>query len=83
MKRLQAIFAQHTRRFFQVNEYHAYSEFNKIEADLVPSTRHTQAAGEHKPIPEKNIRTLKDRTRSTIHSLTYRKMPLLMIDSIV
>ena len=44
---------------------------------------HTQAAGEHEPTSEQNIMTLKDRTRSTVHLVPYRKMPLFMIDSIV
>ena len=48
----------------------------------MPSTQHTQAAGEHKPTSEQNIRTLKDRTRSMVHLVPYRKMPMLIIDSI-
>ena len=48
-----------------------------IEEYLVPSTLHTQAAGEHEP-----TLNLKDRTDSTVHSVPYRKMPLMMIDSI-
>ena len=49
----------------------------------MPCTLHTQAAGEHKPTSEQNIRTLKDRTRSTVHSLPYRKIPMMIIDSIL
>ena len=82
-KRLQAIVFRHTKRGFQVNEYHADNEFKKIESDLVPSTLHTQAAGEHEPTLDQHIRTLKNRTSSTVHSVPYRKMPLLMIESIV
>ena len=47
------------------------------------STLHTQESGEHKPISEQNIRTLKDRNSSTVHLVPYRKMPLLIIDYIV
>ena len=47
------------------------------------STLHTQESGEHKPISEQNIRTLKDRNSSTVHLVPYRKMPLLMIYYIV
>ena len=82
LKRLQAIVAWHTNMGFQINEYHADNEFKKIEADLVTPKLQTQAAGEHKPKLEWNIRTLKDRTRSTVHSGTYRKMTLMMIESI-
>ena len=67
LKMLQAIVARHTKMSFQVNKYHADNEFRKIEADLVTSTLHTQAAGEHEPTLEQNIRTLKDRTRSMVH----------------
>ena len=54
----------------------------KIEAYLITSTLHTHAACEHDTTIEQNIRTLKDRTRSTVHSVPYRKMPLPMIDPI-
>ena len=83
LNRLQEIVDRHTKRGFHVNEYHADNEFKKIEAYLVSYKLHTQAADEHKPTLEQKTRTLKDRTRSTVHSLPYRKMPLLMIDSIV
>ena len=53
---------------FQVNEYHAENELAKIQAYLVPYTLYTHAAGEHKPISERNTRKLKDRNRSTVHS---------------
>ena len=49
----------------------------------MPSTLHTQAAGENEPMPDQNITMLKDRTRSMVHLVPYRKMSLLMIDSIV
>ena len=49
LKRLQATFSRHTKRIFQVNEYHSENEFKKIEGDIVPYTIHTQEAGEHKP----------------------------------
>ena len=52
------------------------------EVYLLPYTLHTQAAGEKKPTLELNIRTLKDRTKSTVQLLPYRRMPLMMIDSI-
>ena len=60
------------QRVFQVNEYHADNEFKDIEADLVPSTLHTQAAGEHKPTSEQNFITLKYSTMSKVHSVPYR-----------
>ena len=77
LKRLQAIVDHKTKRGFQVNVYYADNEFKKIEEYLVPSTLHTQAAGEHEP-----TLNIKDRTDSTVHSVPYRKMPLMMIDSI-
>ena len=79
LKRLHAIVFRHTKRGFQVNEYHVDNKFKKIEADLAPSTFYTQAAGENEPTSEQNIRTLEDRTRSMVHSVPYMKMPLLMI----
>ena len=51
--------------------------------DLITSNLYTQAAGEHKSTEEQNIRTIKDRTISTVYSVPYRKMPLLMIELIL
>ena len=82
-KRIQDIVARNTKRGFQVNEYHTENEFRNIESDLVPYTLHKQEAGEHKPTSERKIRTLMDMTRSTVHSVPYRKISLLTIDSIV
>ena len=59
------------------------NKFKKIESDLVPSTLHKQSAGENEPTSKWNIRILKDRTRSTVHSVPYRNMSLFNIDSIV
>ena len=50
--------------------------------ELIPSTLHTQAAGEHEQRVEQNIRTLKDITRSIFQSVPYRNIPLLLIGSI-
>ena len=73
LKRLQAIVARHTNRGFQVNQYHADNYFKKIEAYLLPYMPHTQAVGDHEPTSERNIRTLKYKTRSTVHLVPYRK----------
>ena len=82
LKRLQAIVSRYTKRGFQVNEYHADNQFKKIEADIITYTLHTHTSGEHESTSEQKIRKLKDRTSSTVHSLPYSKMPLLMIVSI-
>ena len=80
LKRIQAIVTRKTKRVLQVNEYHANNSFKKIEADLVSYTIHKQASGENEPTLEWNIRILKDRIRSMVHSVPYRKMPLLITD---
>ena len=82
LKRLQAIVSRHNKIGFQVNYYHADNKFKNIGSDLVPYTLHTQAAGEHEPTSERKIRTRKDRTWSTLHSVPYWKMPLMTIDSL-
>ena len=55
----------------------------KIEAYLITSTLHTHAACEHETTIEQNIRTPKDRTRSTVHLVPYKEMPLPMIEAIL
>ena len=47
LNRLKGIFAQHTKGGFQINKYHAENELKNIEADMIPSTLHIQAAVEH------------------------------------
>ena len=54
-----------------------------IEENLVLSTLHKHSAVDHEPSSDQNIITLKGKIRSTVHSIPYRKMPLLMIESIV
>ena len=54
-----------------------------MESDIVTSALHTQEACEHGPALEINIITLKDITRSTVHLVTYWKISLMIIDSIV
>ena len=49
----------------------------------MPYTLHTQVDGEHKPTSERNITTLKDRNRSTVHSLPYRKISMMIIVSVM
>ena len=66
LKRLQAIFDRHTKRDFPLNGYHAENYFKNIEADIVPYNLNTQTVGEYETKLERNIRTLKDRTVSTV-----------------
>ena len=82
LKRLQYVVNLHTKGDFKIGGYHADNEFKKIESDMIPYTLHTQTSGEHEPMAERNIMTLKDRDRSTVKPVPYRKMPLLMIDLI-
>ena len=78
---LQAVVAWNTTMGYQIYEYHSDNEFKNIEANIIPSTLHTQAAGDHEPMEVQNIRTLKDRNTSIFHSVPYRKIQVLVIES--
>ena len=80
---IKKVQTKYYRRGFNITDYHGDNEFAKIEDDLLPATLHVRAAGQHTEKAERSIRTLKERTRSMVHSTPYRRMPKLMINMLM
>ena len=58
-------------RGFEIAEMYGDNEFNinKLKTTITPTILHLCASNEHVPIIERSIRTIKERARSTCHSL--------------
>ena len=80
---LEKVQTKYNRRGFNITDYHRDNKFAKIEDELLPATLHIQAAGQHTEKAERSIRTVKERTRSMVHSTPYRHMPKLMIRNLM
>lgn len=67
-------------RGFQVIECRDDGEFEKVSNGLkkLGVTFHTAALDEHVPNVERYIRTIKEKARSTYHTLPYKRFPTLM-----
>ena len=62
----------HNSRGITINEYHLDNEFSNIKPLVAPArTLHNCAQGQHEPKSERNIRTIKNRMRCTVHSTLY------------
>lgn len=74
------------KRGFQITDIHGDNEFNitSLKKMLAPiADLHLCAKGEHVPIIERSIRTVKERCRCGCHSLPYRRYTKLMTISLV
>ena len=87
LPRLKFVLAMYHARGFRVTEIHADPEFTPLQAVLL--TDHggihlnVCAANEHVPAAERGIRTVKERNRSTISGLPYKRYPTLLKRAIV
>ena len=62
-------------RGFNITDYHGDNDFSKVEEELLPATLHIRTAGQHTEKAQRSICTIKEHTRSMVHSTPYRKMP--------
>ena len=83
LRKLAEVQHKYHRRGFNITDYHADNEFDKIADDLLPATTHIRAALQHTERAERSIRTLKERVRSMVYSTPYRRMPRIMIKKMV
>ena len=79
LKSLEQVTQIYTSRGFTVQHIHADGGFQGMTHDLLPSRLNIAAAGENVPEIERHIRTHKERTRSCIHGMSYRKHPIQLI----
>ena len=72
-------------RGFDIDIVHGDNEFNikALKEHLEPTKMHTCAKDEHIHVIERSTRTVKERSRSTCHSLPYKRYPRMMVISLI
>ena len=79
LKETRSIINLYHARGFTVNDIHADSEFECIRNDILPTDMNIVPADSHVGEIERSVRTLKERIRSTVHGLPFKRLPKLMI----
>ena len=80
---LQAVIKLYTARGFVVADIHCDNEFECVRHDLMPTHLNVVAADGHVGEVERSIRTIKERLRSCVHGLPFRRLPKLIIRHMV
>ncbi|MEL6660657.1 MAG: hypothetical protein AAFR36_29600, partial [Bacteroidota bacterium] len=70
-------------RGFLIPDIHADQEFECIRDTLLPIKLTTVPLNAHVPEIERSIRTVKERTRATIHGLPFQRIPSILVDAII
>ena len=80
-KGLEVVINKHSRRGFNITDFHADPEFDKrgFHNFLMPGTLHICSREEHIGPIERDSRKIQERARCAVHSLQYKKYPILMI----
>ena len=80
---LESIINKYRCRSFKLTDFHGDSEFDKekLKDFLEPAILHTYAREEHVGFIERPIRSIKERCRSTVHGIPYKRMIILMVRS--
>ena len=58
-------------------------EFRGIRKYVFPTRLNVTAANDHVGKVERSIRTIKERTRTTIHGLPFKRLPKLLIQELI
>ena len=82
---LESVINKYRCRSFKITDFHGDSEFDKekLKDFLEPRILHTYAREEHVGIIERSVRSIKERCRSTVHGMPYKRMTILMVKSLV
>ena len=83
--KLRRICNMYEKRGFVITDAYSDNEFDNDEYRNVvaPARLHICSRGEHVPIVERSIRTIKERARSVLQGLPYRRIPRVMIQSLM
>jgi len=83
LREIKPVMAMHKSRGFNIFDLHANMEFECIRNDVLPSRLNVTAADDHVGEVEQSIRTMKERARTTIHGLPFKRLPKVMIQALV
>jgi len=75
--------ALYKSRGFQVVNIHSNMEFECVQHDFLPITLNITPRDAHVGEVERSIRTIKERVRSDIHSMPFKRLPKLMIVELI
>jgi hypothetical protein len=70
-------------RGFTVTQVHADNEFECTRTHIAPVDLNIVAADSHVGEVERSVRTIKERNRSTVHGLPYKRLPNLLVRELV
>jgi len=82
LREIKPVLAMNKSRSFNISDLHAYMEFECIRNDVLPSRLNVTAADDHVGEVERSIWTMKERARTTIHGLPFKRLPKLMIQAL-
>ena len=82
---IKCILKLYVSRGFTVSDIFSDNEFDfdEIRTKTLPAKLSICAAGEHVPKIERTIRTIKERTRIFCHSISYTKIPGIMLKALI
>jgi Reverse transcriptase (RNA-dependent DNA polymerase) len=83
LKELNIVIKFYQSRGFTIPDIHCDQEFECLRNDILPIQLNVVPADAHVGDVERSIRTIKERVRSTIHGLPFRRYPKLMIRELV
>lgn len=83
LRETTAVMNQYKSRGFEVVAIHSDRELECLRNDILPTDLQITAADAHQGDVERSIRTIKERTRTLIHGMPYRRFPTLMVKEIV
>ena len=84
-KKIKKIIEMYKKRGFTITDVYGDNEFNNqmcVDA-VLPSRLHICTRGEHVPIVERSIRTIKEKARVICQSLPYDRMPKVMVQALL
>jgi len=70
-------------RGFDVTDIHADMEFSCIQQEMKPTIFEISPQDAHVGEVERSIRTIKERVRSDIYDMPYKRLPALLIVELV
>ena len=85
LKVLGPVITKYLTRGFTITDVYGDNEFDgeDYKTIILPARMHICATGEHVPIIERSIRTIKERCRSTCHGLPFKRYPKLMVTGLL
>jgi len=83
LRESRAVLALYQSRGFNIPDHHTNMEFGCIRNEVLPTQLKVTAADDQVGKVKRSSRTIKERTRTTIHGLPFKRFPKVMIQELV